>query len=61
MPIIFSDNKYEDWLNPEINSPKKVQGILENTSEVSLEINRVSKHVNNPRNNGIECITSVIT
>ena len=61
MPIIFSDNKYEDWLNPEINSPKKVQGILENTSEVSFEINRVSKHVNNPRNNGIECITSVIT
>tara|TARA_A100001037_G_scaffold306827_1_gene356437 strand:- start:17323 stop:17994 length:672 start_codon:yes stop_codon:yes gene_type:complete len=59
MPVIFSGSKNKDWLNPEINSPKKVQGILETSTEISFEINRVSKYVNNPRNNGIECITSV--
>ena len=60
MPIIFSDTKYLEWINLEINSPKKVQEILENKPEGSFEIRKVSKYVNNPKNNGVECITPVL-
>ena len=60
MPIIFSDAKYKEWINPQINTPKKVQEILETRTENSFDISKVSKHVNNPRNNGVECITPIL-
>ncbi len=50
MPVILSPNDYDTWLDPGINDPEEVQGLM-CPYHGEMQAYPVSKAVNSPRNN----------
>jgi putative SOS response-associated peptidase YedK len=52
MPVILADDAWATWLDPDLDDPAELQGLLEPSDEVALRIWPVSPLVNNVRNDG---------
>ncbi len=61
MPVILKPEMYSAWLDPNNREPDMLKEILQAGKSGALQGTRVSKHVNNPRNNDPSCIASVPT
>ena len=59
MPVILARESYRDWLNSQQQSPSEAVRLLQNTDLEPLVLTEVSLLVNNPRNDGEECLTPV--
>lgn len=55
MPVILAANDYQTWLD---GNEDRARELLQPYSAAAMELRRVSKLVNNPRNNKPECIQS---
>lgn len=56
MPVIVPEDAWSLWLDPELEDPGELQGLLGPTEDVQLEIRAVSPLVNNVRNEGPDLI-----
>ncbi|WP_260749969.1 SOS response-associated peptidase [Geoalkalibacter halelectricus] len=56
MPVILSPTEYDTWLDREVDDPGKLQSLYQPFPSDLLEMQSVSKLVNNPRHEGEECI-----
>lgn len=56
MPVIVPEDAWSLWLDPELEDPAELQGLLGPTEDVQLEIRAVSPLVNNVRNEGPDLI-----
>ena len=59
MPVVLPDSAWSTWLDPELEDPAELQGLLEPSDEVALRIWPVSALVNNVRNDGPELFEPV--
>ena len=59
MPVILSSEDYSQWLDSENNTPDQLTPLLKPCADDLIEAYRVDQWVNNPRNDGPECIVSV--
>ena len=57
MPVILEPADYEDWLFTEPDNVDRLQHLLRPAGEEMLTAHPVSTYVNNPRNEGPQCIT----
>jgi len=55
MPVILPVDAWTVWLDPDFADLDHLQSWLKPTDQ-TLEIDRVSRRVNNPRNEGAECV-----
>lgn len=60
MPAIISPNAYEKWLATEEKSPDELQSLLISYPPDEMDAFPVSRFVNNPVNDTVECITPLI-
>jgi putative SOS response-associated peptidase YedK len=56
MPVILSPDDYDRWLDPSIREPDKLRPLLRPYPASAMLAVPVSGHVNNPKNEGAECI-----
>jgi len=54
MPVVLAKKEYKDWLEP--NNEKKLVGMLDSYPEKEMDAFEVSTFVNNPTNQGEQCI-----
>lgn len=59
MPVIFSEQSYASWLNPSLNNTIYLSGLLGPYTPEEMEGSPVSQMVNNPRNDGPECVLPI--
>jgi putative SOS response-associated peptidase YedK len=59
MPAIILPKFYESWLNPEIQSPKKLEAILRDGITSDMKYYQVSKQVNSVKNNDPACVAPI--
>jgi len=56
MPVILAPEDYDRWLDPAIQKPEQLAGLLRPYPSDAMLAVAVSTHVNNPRNDDPECI-----
>jgi putative SOS response-associated peptidase YedK len=56
MPVVVPEEAWSTWLDPHLNDPAELQGLLQPNEEVELRIVAVSRLVNDVRNDGPELI-----
>ena len=56
MPVILPEASYADWLNPDENRAKAVQGLLKPYPSDAFSYFPVSERVNSPRNDDADCL-----
>lgn len=56
MPVIIAPENYREWLDPRNNDVQRLQALLRPYAEDELQADPVSTYVNNPRNEGPQCI-----
>ncbi len=56
MPVIVPDDAWAMWLDPGLDDPAELHGLLQPTDQFELRIQAVSPLVNNVRNDGPELI-----
>ena len=56
MPVILHKSDYDLWLDPDVNDPKKLQGLLVPYPADEMEAYPVGTLVNSPANDVAECI-----
>jgi putative SOS response-associated peptidase YedK len=56
MPALLTDDELLEWLDPELRDPGKLQVLLKPSAPGLMESWRVSRLVNNFRNEGPELI-----
>ena len=56
MPAILDGDQILEWLNPEQHEPSHLRPILRPASEDYFELTEVGTRVNNPMNEGEECL-----
>lgn len=59
MPVILELGDYATWLDPEIEEPEQLVGLLKPFSGSRLSSYAVSTYVNNPANEGPQCVVEV--
>ena len=59
MPVIVPEDAWSRWLDPELEDPGELQGLLTPTDDVALRIRAVGPLVNNVRNDGPELLEPV--
>ncbi|HET7703235.1 MAG TPA: SOS response-associated peptidase [Candidatus Limnocylindrales bacterium] len=59
MPVIVPEDAWSRWLDPELDDPSELQGLLTPTDDVALRIRAVGPLVNNVRNDGPELLEPV--
>ncbi len=59
MPVILDEEKAKLWLNPEIKDPEALKKILVPYPAKQMELHQVSSHVNNVKNDDVDCIKKV--
>lgn len=59
-PVLLKEERIDDWLNPDNVEIDKLKQILDPIPEEQIDVFRVSKLVNNSRNEGIELIKPII-
>ena len=52
MPVVVPEDAWSTWLDPALEDPAELQGLLEPSDEIGLRIWPVSPLVNNVRNDG---------
>jgi putative SOS response-associated peptidase YedK len=57
MPVILDDDSYPLWIDPGQNDPQRLQPLLRPWDRQALITDPVDSRVNNPRNEGVECIS----
>jgi len=57
MPVIIDPNNYRLWLDPDISNRSRLEQLLIPYTSSSMTAYPVSDLVNNPRNDGSECIS----
>ena len=60
MPVVVPEAAWSTWLDPSLDDPGELQGLLVPNEDVDLRIVAVSALVNNVRNDGPELIAPVI-
>jgi putative SOS response-associated peptidase YedK len=61
MPVIVPPERHDEWLKPAPLVPQRLQDLLAPHPHGDMEAYPVSTHVNNPRNEGPECIARLAT
>lgn len=56
MPVILPERSYASWLDPGLNEPAYLKGLLQPYDAEQMETYPVSPLVNNPRNDSPQCI-----
>jgi putative SOS response-associated peptidase YedK len=56
MPVILSQEDYSSWLKPGEINPKELDPLLKPFDSKKMMAYPVSRYVNNPRNDSVECI-----
>lgn len=56
MPVILPEERYDLWLDPEIEETEPLTSLLQPCSDDELEAYPVGTTVNNPQNDSAECI-----
>jgi putative SOS response-associated peptidase YedK len=59
MPVILESENYDLWLDPTVQKPEFLQTLLKPLETDLLKTYPVSTKVNNPRNDGSECLESI--
>ncbi|MHA2025043.1 MAG: SOS response-associated peptidase [Candidatus Thorarchaeota archaeon] len=59
MPVILRPEFENKWLNPKNTDVSELESMLQPYPSEEMEAFEISKYVNNPRNQGIECIQPV--
>ena len=59
MPVIVSPTDFERWLDPMNQNVDELKSLLRPYPPDEMTARQVSRHVNNPRNNGPECIQAI--
>lgn len=59
MPVILSEQAYASWLKPDLDNTIYLSGFLEPYTPAEMEAFPVSQMVNNPRNDGPECVLPI--
>lgn len=59
MPVIIAKNNYDAWLDPANKNVSELKKLLKPYSASEMSAFAVSMQVNNPRNQGAECLTKV--
>lgn len=59
MPVILNPKDYEQWLDPEVKEPERLQPLLRPYSTQEMLAYPVSTAVNKPSNDNAECIKSI--
>ena len=60
MPVIIEPDNYASWLDTKVQDPTKVTSLLRPLPAELMLARPVSAYVNNPRNDGPECITAAV-
>jgi putative SOS response-associated peptidase YedK len=61
MPVVIADEAWSTWLDPGLDDPAELQGLLVPNEDVDLRIVAVSRLVNDVRNDGPELIEPALT
>jgi putative SOS response-associated peptidase YedK len=56
MPVILNPSTYENWLDPTQHDPDPLQALLCPFPSEEMKAVAISTYVNNPRNQGPECV-----
>ncbi|QDV35659.1 SOS response-associated peptidase [Tautonia plasticadhaerens] len=56
MPVIVPESAYEHWLDPDVQDPKRLQGLLVPCPSEEMEAYPVSTLVNSPSNDVERCV-----
>lgn len=59
MPVILSPNDYDLWLDPRVKDTSEVVPLLDQFPDERMSVRPVSTYVNNARNEGPDCATTV--
>ncbi len=59
MPIILEPNNYDLWLDPEVQKPELLQPLLHPYQAEEMMAYPVSRAVNKPSNDSVECVKSL--
>ena len=59
MPVILRPEFEDRWLDPENTDVAELESMLQPYPSEEMEAFEISKYVNNPKNQGIECIQPV--
>lgn len=59
MPVILSNNIYDQWLEPTFTDSVSLQSLLKPFSSQEMKATPVSSVVNNPSNDSSECIQAI--
>lgn len=59
MPVLLDANDMERWMDPGYRNVEELKQLLVPAVDDSLQMTAVSRHVNSPRNDDIECVTPV--
>ena len=59
MPVLLDTNEFDRWLDPGYHDVQQLKQLLVPAADDLLAMTPVSKRVNNPRNDDIECIAPV--
>jgi putative SOS response-associated peptidase YedK len=60
MPVVVPEGAWATWLDPRLDDPAELQGLLQPNEEVELSLTAVSRLVNDVRNDGPELIEPAI-
>ena len=56
MPVTIQSGKILPWLDNQLNNKHNIYELMQNPSDLDIEIYPVSKEMNSPRHQGIHCI-----
>jgi putative SOS response-associated peptidase YedK len=56
MPVILDTDSFKLWLDPEVQSVKDLQHLMQPYAPDEMEAIPVSTHVNSPRNDDEQCL-----
>lgn len=56
MPVILASNAYEEWLDPSIHAVERLRALLRPFPSEAMEAFPISRFVNNPVNDRLECL-----
>ncbi len=59
MPVVVPEDRWDLWLDPDLEDPAELHGLFEPTDEVALRIEPVRDLVNNVRNDGPELVEPI--
>jgi putative SOS response-associated peptidase YedK len=60
MPVILQQQDYDVWLDPQVQTPERLQQLLQPYPSEAMTAYPVSKVVNNPKHNSPDCIQPLL-